>query len=120
VTGEDPGKDPYQTYSKLDFIEALEADYRFRGATDTVDKEHRAQVLGELYSRAAQAKVTAPTELRAILRRIFETWGERGVQKIFTEEGDAYVKMLEQATLAQMQQGAGSGGQGGTASGAGG
>jgi hypothetical protein len=102
VTGENPGRDPYQSYSKLDFIEAIESDYRFRGATDAIDKEHRAQVLGELYSRAAQAKTTSPTELRAILRRIFETWGEKGVHKIFTKEGDAYVKALEQASLAQI------------------
>ena len=106
--GRDPSKNPFQRYSRADFWEGLQQDFRFRGATNSINRELQGQQLQELFARALASPqpVLAPTEARNMLKRIFQTFNQRGMNQIFTPEGDQFVnaqsQLMMQAMLQQM------------------
>lgn len=84
--------------SRNDFLEAIEMDFAFRGATNAINKELQTQQLSELYARAVSgpAPVVSPLEARTWLKRIYDNTGMRGSSEIFTDAGLAFVvKMME-------------------------
>jgi hypothetical protein len=107
VGGTDPtSRDPFQAYSMNEFIEAIEMDYRFRGATNAIDKELRTQQLGDHFARAIQSAelgVNSPMELRALSKRVYESMGHKGSGEIFTSEGDQLAALSGQAKLLELQ-----------------
>lgn len=105
VGGSDAGGDPFQQYGRSEFLEAVEMDYAFRGASSAINKELRTQQLGDMFARAVQAGVNTPPELRALMRRTYESLGYKGVQQIFTPDGDTFAQMLHQSAMLQLQMG---------------
>ncbi len=78
------------TVSKPELLEAMQYDYRFRGATRASD---RALIVQQLTDFVEKFKDTlAPPEIRVAMKQIFETMGIRGVSKIVT---DKYSKVME-------------------------
>ena len=104
VGGADPEADPFQQYSRSEFMEAIEQDYRFRGATNAINRELRTQQLTDIFARAAQAAAAlSPLEIRALLRRVYDSTGQRGITEIFTPKGDQFAQMATQAQMMQFQ-----------------
>ncbi len=102
VGGSDAGGDPFQQYGRSEFLESIDMDYAFRGATSAINKELRTQQLGDMFARAVQAGVNTAPELRALMRRTYESLGYKGIQQMFTPEGDAYVQMMQQVAMQQL------------------
>lgn len=115
--GRDPSKNPFQRYSRTDFWEGLQQDFRFRGATRALNKDIQGQQLQELFARALASPqpVLSPTEARSLLKRVFQTFDQRGISQIFTEQGEQFVsaqsQLMMQAMIAQMGGGEGEGDQ---------
>lgn len=106
VGGEDPARNPFQQYGREDFFEGLHMDYRFRGATNAINRELKTQQLSELFARAmsAQRPLLAPTEARRLLQRVMESTGQRGFETVFTAEGESFVQLQTQLEHAAMLQ----------------
>ena len=91
------------TISKSDIFEALEVDYRFRGATRAVNRDMQIQqMLGFATELGANL---LPKEMRSLMLLIWENFGVRGGSKVVTETG---TKTLQQNwdlqnSLAQQQ-----------------
>lgn len=78
------------TVNKSELIEAMQYDFRFRGATRALDRALTVQQLTQFGKDFKE--LLAPPELRALMKQTFETLGIRGVSKIIT---DKYTKILE-------------------------
>jgi hypothetical protein len=84
VVGDD-AESVFKGVNREDFVEALNMDIRFRGASRTIDKALQAQQLSDWLSRAAGIQLAPgisalmPSEIRAALRRIAETLGQKNV-----------------------------------------
>lgn len=94
VAGYDPANNPFQKYAPHEFREAIEKDYRFRGATQSLNRELRAQQLLDFYTHGLQGGSLAPWEARSVLQRAFSAIGEKGAQEVFTTDGADYVRQL--------------------------
>ena len=108
IAGDDE-PNPFVGMTRDTFVEALEMDIKFRGASRTLNKELLAQQLSDFLGRAVQIQVApgvsalTPSEIRNTLRRIVETLGLKGISEIITAEGDALQDeafKLVQTTLA--------------------
>jgi len=103
VGGTDAGGDPFQAYGRSEFLEGVEMDYAFRGASNAINKELRTQQLGDMFARAVQAQVNTPVELRALMKRTYESLGYKGVQQVFSPDGDMFAQLLHQQSMVTIQ-----------------
>ena len=100
-------KDPWadKEFTKETFVEALNMDIRFTGASRTRDLQLAAQQMKDFVQFGASIQV-APgvpallgTEIRNGLRRMYRTLGQKGAEEIVTEQGDAMVMQAVQLSL---------------------
>lgn len=105
IVGEDT-QDPLldQRFTRETFSEQLAANIKFRGATSKLNKELWIQQLKDFLATVSQVQsasgiptqIMTPVEARAIIRRMYDAFGQKGSAEIFTKEGDeAAMKMLE-------------------------
>jgi hypothetical protein len=85
------------------FMEALELDFRFRGATKALNKELQVQqLLGFLRDNREDL---IPRERRALMKRAYETMGQKGGGEIVSEPGtDQLQAQFDQQYQVQQQQ----------------
>jgi hypothetical protein len=79
------GADPLLTISKADIFEAMEVDYRFRGATRAVNRDLQIQQMLS-FAKDMGANLL-PREMRALMLLIWENFAIRGGSKIISEDG---------------------------------
>lgn len=84
---------------KSKLLEAMQYDYRFRGATRALDRALLTQQLNEFGDKWRD--LLAPPELRALMKQVFETMGLKGVTRIVS---DQYTKLLTMQFMAQLAQ----------------
>lgn len=72
--------------SKQELVEALEMDYRFRGATNVLDKAMQVQQMDGLVK--SNVDILTQPERREVLKLAFESLGLKGLDRVFTETGD--------------------------------
>lgn len=80
------GMDPLANLDRDKLMSALAANYRFRGATQALNRELLAQQLilfGDKYNA-----LMLPTEGRQLMREVANAMGLRGISKIISTEGD--------------------------------
>jgi hypothetical protein len=80
------GMDPMANLDRDKLMSALAANYRFRGATQALNRELLAQQLilfGDKYNA-----LMLPTEGRQLMREVANAMGLRGISKIISTEGD--------------------------------
>lgn len=94
IAGDD-NVDPFEGMTRETFVESLNMDIKFRGASRTIDKALQAQQLSDWLTRATQIQLAPgisalmPSEIRAGLRRIAETLGQKGVEaELVSKAGD--------------------------------
>lgn len=95
------GDDPFVTVRKSMFQEALGMDYRFRGASKALNRDMAAQQLegfGKLFM-----PYMVPKEVRALMKRIYDTIGQKGVAEIVSDEGTAQLVAQQAAQQAAAQ-----------------
>jgi len=100
-------KDPWadQEVSKETFAEALTMDIRFTGASRTRDLQLAAQQIKDFTQFGASIQVApgvpalSGIEIRNLLRRMYRTLGQKGVEEALTAEGDAAVQQAVQLSL---------------------
>ena len=110
IAGEDV-QDAIGQFTRETFAESVRMNIRFRGATTKLNKELQAQQLKDFLATAAQIQAAAgiplpimnPAELRNLLRRTYEAYGQKGAEQIFTVEGDQAVEQMVQAHLMSAQ-----------------
>jgi hypothetical protein len=112
IVGEDE-QDPLGSpeFTRETFAEDLAGTVKFRGATNTLNRELAAQQLKDFlmtYSQIMSATpipvpILAPQELRAIARRSYEITGQKGAPQVFTQEGDEAVAQAAQANMINAQ-----------------
>lgn len=98
-------------FTRETFAEKLAQNVRFRGATSKLNKELAAQQLKDIISMASQLQgaagiptpVMSPQEVRNALRRVFDLTAQKGINEVFTAEGDAAVAQMLQAHMIQAQ-----------------
>jgi len=100
---QDPWAD--KEFTKETFVEALNMDIRFTGASRTRDLQLAAQQMKDFVQFGASIQV-APgvpallgTEIRNGLRRMYRTLGQKGAEEIVTEQGDAMIMQAVQLSL---------------------
>lgn len=103
VGGDTNQKDPFVTIDKKDFLEALDRDYTFRGASKALNKELAASQLQQFLTVAAGLNAMTLPEIRSLLKRIYETLGHKGVETIITEEGTQQLVAAQQQAAAMAQ-----------------
>jgi hypothetical protein len=86
------GRNPFASIPRDAILEALEADYRFRGATQTLNKDRAIEQLMGIFEKGAP--MMTPPELRETLRMVVQVMGTKGVNKLLTSEGDKYYRNL--------------------------
>jgi hypothetical protein len=111
IGGEDMGIDPFVEMQRADFLEVLNIDFRFRGATKSLNRELSAQQLDGWLKTATQAAAVSPKEVRTVLKKIYETQGHKNSSEIITDAGTEDlqamwdVRVLQaKAALVQAQQ----------------
>ena len=96
---------PLKDLSRSDLIEALEMDFRFRGATKAINRDMQIQQL-TLFADKFGANLL-PQEMRLLMRLILEQADLRGSGRVVSEEGTVEktqdYEMQRQAALGQMQ-----------------
>lgn len=92
------GKGGNVTVKKAELMEALAYNMRFRGATRAVGKDMLVQQLNQFGKDFAT--FMSPTELRALMDRIYETMGMKGKDAVLTPET---TKLLQTAFEAETQ-----------------
>lgn len=99
-------KSAWLKYSPQGFRDAIEKDYRFRGAEQALNRELKAQMLMDFFAHATAGRVPslAPHESRAALKRAWAALGEKGGSTVFTQEGEQYVQALSQMALMPPEQ----------------
>ena len=112
IIGEDE-QDPFagKEFTRENFAEALSINIKFRGATSKLNKELQAQQLKDFLATVSQIQsaagmpvpVATPGELRTLMKRIYETYGQKGAIQVFTKEGDQAVALATQAYMLQAQ-----------------
>jgi hypothetical protein len=112
VIGDDE-QDPLATeeFTRETFAEVLNFNIRFRGATTKLNKELMAQQLQGFLQTASQiqsaagmpVQIMTPAEVRSLMRRIYETMGQKGARELFTQEGDQAVQSMLEAHLTSAQ-----------------
>ena len=103
-------QDPWQVpageeFTKDTFMEALNMDIRFTGASRTKDLQLAAQQIKDFTQFGASIQVApgvpalSGTEIRNLLRRMYRTLGQKGTEEALTQEGDAIVQQSVQLSL---------------------
>lgn len=96
---------PLKDLSRSDLLEALEMDFRFRGATKAINRDMVMQQLN-LFGKDYGANLL-PQEIRLLMRVMLETIDIRGSGRIISEEGTQQktqdYEIQRQAALGQMQ-----------------
>lgn len=77
-------QNPFVDLKREDFLEAIQMDYRFRGATKALNRDSIVQQITAIVKEFAT--VMAPKEMRSAGLRVYETSGLKGKQQIFTDE----------------------------------
>lgn len=112
ITGRGGG---WKEVAKGDLIEAMNMDLRFRGATRMIGRDMSVQQLFTFFQTFGGSM--GPGEIRELMRQVFETMGQKGVDEIVTEEFTkkliAQVEAQQQAQSQGRQPGQGQPGQGG-------
>ena len=100
------GQDSIAEVERDRFFEALELDFRFRGASKALNKDLLSQQL-MTFLRDNRGDLT-PRERRNLMRRIYETMGQKGGAEIISEEGTMTLEGVfqQQMAAAQAQQAA--------------
>lgn len=96
---------PFVELSCEDFIEALDMQFRFRGATKAINRDMQVQQLLLLADKFGA--VMLPQELRLLARLVLELEDIRGASRVISEEGTQEktqdYEMQRQAALSQLQ-----------------
>jgi hypothetical protein len=87
------------------FVEALTMDIKFTGASRTRDLQLAAQQIKDFTQFGASIQVApgvpalSGVEIRNLLRRMYRTLGQKGVEEALTTEGDQAVAQATQLAL---------------------
>lgn len=101
IGGDELAVDPYVEMGRNDFLQMLGIDFRFRGATKSMNRELSAQQLDGWLKTATQAGALIPTEVRAVLAKIWEEQGHKNVGSVITDEGTAATQEVYDASVLQ-------------------
>jgi hypothetical protein len=101
IGGDELAIDPFVEMGRNDFLQMLGIDFRFRGATKALNRELSAQQLDAWLKTATQAAALMPKEVRAVLAKIYEIQGHKGVGNIITDEGTAATQEVYDAQILQ-------------------
>jgi hypothetical protein len=99
IGGDELAMDPFVEMDRGDFLQMLGIDFRFRGATKALNRELSAQQLDAWLKTATQAAALMPKEIRAVLAKIYEIQGHKGVGTIITDEGTASTQEVYEASV---------------------
>jgi hypothetical protein len=83
--GGDPALDPFVSYRRQDFLEAIDMDFAFRGASNSLNREMEVQQLKDLLITAINAGVPE-VKIPAILRDIFMKVTRNGNKYFYTPQ----------------------------------
>jgi hypothetical protein len=101
--GGDPALDPFVTYRRQEFLEALDMDFAFRGASNSLNRDIEVQQLKDLLITAINAGVPE-VKIPAILRDIFMKVTRNADKYFYTAE-----EMEAQQAAADEEETAGGG-----------
>ena len=94
------GGDPLPSIPRESFMDALEMDFRFRGATRSLNADMTVQQL-QTYAKDFQPYISA-VEMREIMKRVLESARIKGIDQIVTDKTTQTQLMMEQAQQAQV------------------
>lgn len=103
IGGDEMHVDPFLEMQRSDFLQMLGIDFRFRGATKSMNRELSAQQLDGWLKTATAANALTPVEIRATLGKIYEILGHKGVGAILTSKGESEVSAVYEAGVMQAQ-----------------
>jgi hypothetical protein len=101
IGGDELAIDPFVEMGRNDFLQMLGIDFRFRGATKALNRELSAQQLDAWLKTATQSGALMPSEIRAVLAKIYEIQGHKGVGTILTDAGTAATQEVYDASILQ-------------------
>ena len=87
--------------SKTDLMEALHIKFRFRGATQAINRDTLAQKLTGLLKEGNP--IMTPVELRSALKTLVDQLGVPNAPMIVSPEGDAFFQGIFEMTQAKQQ-----------------
>lgn len=97
--------DPLRTLNPETLLDELASDYRFRGATQAIQKELQAQQMQGFVDKFRNDMT--PMEIREVMKQVATVQGMRSLSKIISKEGTDIMmrryQMQIQAEQAQMQ-----------------
>jgi hypothetical protein len=102
---------PGQEFDKYTFMEAMEMDIKFTGASRTRDLQLAAQQMKDFIQTGASIQVAPGVpaltgdEIREGLRRIYKTLGQKGAEQIVNPANDEVIKQLVQMSLQNAAKG---------------
>lgn len=102
------GKDPFAYVAKSEVYEALDRDFRFRGATRVLNRELLAQQ-SMAWGKEFGANL-APVEMRSLMRRSYIALGLRGEDEVIQPQ---FTEIAQKAWESKMGMVPGAGGVGG-------
>ncbi len=103
-----------QTIDREQFLQAIDADVRFRGATKVINKDMAVQQLKDFISTVFPMGAMTLTELRAACKRWLELQGQKALDVLISEDGTTeLVEAQKAAALAAQQQAQAQGGANG-------
>ena len=111
MVGQDE-QDPWadQEFTRDTFIESLNMDIKFRGATRLMNRELTAQQLKDFLATcsgiqvAPGVSVLSPKETRAAIERLYRTLGHKGALDIISAEGTQTIQQAAEQAWAAGQQ----------------
>ena len=89
------GFDPLRGMTMTQLLRSLSMDFRFVGATQATNREQQAQL--EMGLLRTSGKDTTVIERRELLRRIASNLGAKGIDKLYTKDGDRILQAIESA-----------------------
>jgi len=94
-------ENPFATVKREDFLEAINMDFRFRGATKSLNRDAIIQQITQIVKEFMG--VLAPSEIRAAGARMYDTSNLKGKEEVFQPENEALLQT--NWTLTQQVQG---------------
>ena len=85
------------------FLDALQYDVRFRGASKVLNKDMAAQQLKDAIMTIGNMKLGTLKEMRKLIVRWLETMGQKGVYDLITDAGTAEIEQAQQMAAQQAQ-----------------
>lgn len=81
---------PFATVNREDFLEAINMDFRFRGATKSLNRDAIIQQITQIVKEFMG--VLAPNEIRAAGSRMYDTSNMKGKEEVFQPENEALLQ----------------------------